>query len=156
MTSPFWSSGEHCSASFCCPAHRPLHQGCWLCSISELPGLVAAPPGVRAGSSPLVRSRLRALFTTGLFVANACLSCLALGRSLQLGSSPHDHLEALFLLSLKSFGFRASLSFRDFVRPLHFVCLFFLCSGDSGFPTSLFSRPLTLSGTRDKLEVRSS
>ena len=86
MTSPFWSSGEHCSASFCCPAHRPLHQGCWLWFIRELPGLVAAPPGVRAGSSPLVRSRLRALFTTGLFVANACLSCLALGRSLQLGS----------------------------------------------------------------------
>ena len=54
--------------------------------IRELPGLVAALPGVRAGSSPLVRSRLRALCTTGLSVANACRSCLALGRSLQLGS----------------------------------------------------------------------
>ena len=44
LTSPFWSSGEHCSASFCYPAHRPLHQSCWLCFIRELPGLVAAPP----------------------------------------------------------------------------------------------------------------
>ena len=53
----------------------------WLCFIRELPGLVAAPPGVQAGSSPLIRSRLRALCTTGLFVANVCLSCLALGCS---------------------------------------------------------------------------
>ena len=44
----------------------------------------------------------------------------------------------------------------DKSSTLHFVRLFFLCLGDSGFPTSLFSWPLTLSGTRDKLEVRSS
>ena len=71
---------------FVVPPTARLHQGCWLCFIRVLPGLVPAPPGVRVGSGPLARSRLRALFTTGLFVANACLSCLVLGRSLQLRS----------------------------------------------------------------------
>ena len=102
MASPSWSSGEHCSASFCYPAHRPLHQSCWLCFIRELPGLVAAPPGVRAGSSPLVRSRLRALCTTGLFVAYACLSCLALGCSLQLGSWAFFQMPLVFLHTITS------------------------------------------------------
>ena len=89
--SPFGISGEQCSAFFCCPAQRPF-----------TPRLLAVfhPCIARIGrcssgsagrvSSPLVRSRLRALFTTGLFVclfeANACLSCLVLDRSLQLGS----------------------------------------------------------------------
>ena len=79
-----WDQRRTMLSIFVVPPTARLHQGCWLCFIRELPGLVAAPPGVRAGSSPLVRSRLRALFTTGLFVANACLSCLVLGRSLQL------------------------------------------------------------------------
>ena len=39
---------------FVVPPTARLHQGCWLCFIRVLPGLVAAPPGVRAGSSPLV------------------------------------------------------------------------------------------------------
>ena len=42
MTSPFWSSGEHCSAFFfVVPPTARLHQGCWLCFIRESPGLVA-------------------------------------------------------------------------------------------------------------------
>ena len=38
---------------FVVPPTARLHQGCWLCFIRELPVLVAAPPGVRAGSRSL-------------------------------------------------------------------------------------------------------
>ena len=63
----------------------------------------------------------------------------------------------MFLLSLQSFGFRALLFFPGILfDPCLLSACSFLCSGDSDFPTSLFSRPFTLSGTRDKLEVRSS
>ena len=50
----------------------------------------------------MVRSRLRALRTTGLFVANACLSCLALGCSLQLGSWACFQMPPVFLHTITS------------------------------------------------------
>ena len=139
--------------------------------IRELPGLVAALP---AGSSPLVRSRLRALCTTGLFVANACWSCLVLGRSLQLGSWACFQMPPVVLHTITSMasglypkpcpsfgsmpkpcscylsnllGFGPRCFFRVICSSLACCLLVLFGSGDSGIPTSLFSRTLTLSGS---------
>ena len=74
-----WDQQQTMLSIFVVPPTARLHQGCWLCFTRVLPGLVAAPLGVRAGSGPLARSRLRALFTTGLFVCSECMlvtSCI--------------------------------------------------------------------------------
>ena len=105
------------SIFFVVPPTATLHQGCWLCFIRVLPGLVAAPPGVRAGSGPLARSRLWALFTTGLFVCSECMpvmSCIGPQSPAQVvgllpdatKSSPHDHFVAsgLYPKPCPSFG----------------------------------------------------
>ena len=49
-----WDQRRTMLSIFVVPPTARLHQGCWLCFIRVLPGLVAAPPGVRAGSGPLV------------------------------------------------------------------------------------------------------
>ena len=72
-----WDQRRTMLSIFVVPPTARLHQGCWLCFIRVLPGLVAAPPGVRAGSGPLARSRLRALFTTGLFVCSECMPVMS-------------------------------------------------------------------------------
>ena len=48
-----WDQRRTMLSIFVVPPTARLHQGCWLCFIRELPGLVAAPPGVRAGLSPV-------------------------------------------------------------------------------------------------------
>ena len=72
-----WDQRRTMLSNFVVPPTARLHQGCWLCFIRVLPGLVTAPPGVRAGSGPLVRSRLRALFTTGLIVCSECMPVMS-------------------------------------------------------------------------------
>ena len=68
-----WDQRRTMLSNFVVPPTARLHQGCWLCFIRVLPGLVTAPPGVRAGSGPLVRSRL----TTGLLVCSECMPVMS-------------------------------------------------------------------------------
>ena len=161
-----WAQRRTMLRIFVVPLSARLHQGCWLCLIRELPGLVAAPTGVRGVSSLGPKSSPGALHRW--FVCNECMpvmSSIGLQSPAWVAgllphatcSSPHDHFdgirdvslalsqlwllaEAMFLQSLKSFGFRASLSFPDVfdtllpsvnktkLPPMHFVCLFFLGS----------------------------
>ena len=101
---PLGNSGEQCSA-FLLSRPPPV-----CTKVVGLPGLVAAPQGVRAGSCPLVRSRLRALFTTGLLVRNECMpviSCIGPQSPASvvgllpgaIKSSPHDHFEGIRVVS---------------------------------------------------------